>query len=99
MNSFVPWRMEPCHKYGQELVEIASRDDVCRMRPCGLWAAGGGGLKRLSVEASANGVSFAMADIIGDRKAIAREIAARTKPRFIEIPRESGRQFHSRTRS
>jgi hypothetical protein len=27
---------------------------------------------------------------MSDRKALAREIAARTKPRFIEIPRERG---------
>jgi hypothetical protein len=27
---------------------------------------------------------------LSDRKALAREIAARTKPRFIEIPRERG---------
>ena len=27
---------------------------------------------------------------MSDRKAVAREIAARTKPRFIEIPRERG---------
>ena len=27
---------------------------------------------------------------MSDRKALAREIAARTKPRFIEIPRENG---------
>ena len=57
---------------------------------CSLWTVGDAkGWKRSLSKTSAHRISCEMADIMSDR-IVARAIAARTKPRFIEIPRERG---------